>query len=79
MFVHTTGWILLYKKGISEGGHGVASEIYLFGFKCSSKEEWSKNCMKERMGKLYDVKKIHDTMYLIKTTEDIGEVFNGVF
>lgn len=47
------------------------SKIYLFSYKCATNQEWTQKCIHERKAKLYDIKSIHDSAFLIKTTEDI--------
>ncbi|WP_141395218.1 MULTISPECIES: hypothetical protein [Bacillus] len=47
------------------------NRIYLFTYECASKQEWTNNCIDERLAKLYDIKNVHDTAFLVKTTEDI--------
>ncbi|KMJ58017.1 hypothetical protein AB685_14445 [Bacillus sp. LL01] len=48
------------------------NKIYLFTFHCSRKEKWTIDCINERMTKLYNIKKVHNHSFLIKTTEDIN-------
>ena len=50
----------------------MASKVYLFSYVCANKEEWTNKCVNERLSKLYDIRKVHDALYMIKTTEDAG-------
>ena len=50
----------------------MASKVYLFSYECGTSKEWTDNCITERMAGLYDIKKLHNSLYLIKTTDDVG-------
>ncbi|MBT2571150.1 hypothetical protein [Planococcus sp. ISL-110] len=49
----------------------MASRIYLFSYECGSNKEWTDQCITERMASLYDIKQLHHSLYLIKTTDDV--------
>lgn len=49
----------------------MASKIYLFSYECGTNKEWTHNCIDERMARLYDIKQLHSSLYLIKSTDDV--------
>jgi len=53
------------------GESQLVSKIYLFSYKCVSNKEWTDQCIQNKKSMLYDIKPIHDSLFLIKTTDDI--------
>lgn len=49
----------------------MASRIFLFSYECGSDKQWTDRCINERMDRLYDIKQLHDSLYLIKTTDEV--------
>ncbi len=48
----------------------MASKIYLFSFD-SNKSTQTETCVSQRLSKLYDIKHVHNTVYFIKTVDDV--------
>ena len=48
----------------------MASRVYLFSYECGTNKEWTDRCITDRMAGLYDIKQLHSSLYLIKTTDD---------
>jgi len=48
----------------------MAMKIYLFSY-MTGDDELAKECLDDRLWKLYDVKQIHNNVHLIKTDDDI--------
>lgn len=49
----------------------MASKIYLFSYECGTNKQWTDHCIADRMASLYDIKPLHSSLYLIKSTDDV--------
>lgn len=49
----------------------MTNRIYLFSYYSTAERNSTEECMTDRLSKLYDVKKVHSSLFLIKTTDDI--------
>lgn len=49
----------------------MASSIYLFSYECNISKKKTARCIADKIASLYDVKKIHGSLYLIKSTDDV--------
>ncbi len=48
----------------------MVANIYLFSYK-PSKDGWIDRCIDSHLEMLYDIKHVHDRVYMIKTDDDI--------
>ncbi|OMF70184.1 hypothetical protein BK142_24085 [Paenibacillus glucanolyticus] len=46
------------------------SKLYLFSYKPKN-EGWTEDCVNFHLDSLYDIKHLHDRVYLIKTDDDV--------
>ncbi|MEK3697983.1 MULTISPECIES: hypothetical protein [unclassified Paenibacillus] len=48
----------------------MTAKIYLFSYQ-PAKPGWTDHCVNSHLDSLYDIKHVHDRIYLIKTDDDI--------